>query len=375
MKIGFSALTESSYGAIPHCQNQLMAGIQQAGGSPVSCMNLEDTIGLDAFVLINSVPLAIQEQIFHNVRQYWTYLLDAPFHHANWISAGPSFTTYAVVDPTHLALLFQLGRTGVFLPHGGDTHPFRPWKDREIDVLFTGTAPQVKRSYEHLGILSPELRGMAEQLIRESLVSPQHSLLDLLIALLKDSGTNLEIDDAMSVMTEADHIIRATQRHNLIQAFSDFSVVVAGRGWDEVDLSPNHRWIGEVPYEELSDLMSRAKVILCPTCGFTQGAHDRTLSAMGCGAVALTPTTTFLSQHFEHGVHLAYFNQLQEARDLGRLILNGTHWEVVGEAGHKMVADRHSWIHRGRELFSHLQGKRREGDAGSSYSELTTNSI
>jgi len=41
---------------------------------------------------------------------------------------------------------------------------------------------------------------------------------------------------------------------------------------------------------------------------------------------------------------------------LARLILNGSHWGVVGEAGHNIVSESHSWRKRGQELFALLQG-------------------
>jgi len=354
MHVGFSALNQSSYGVIPHIQHQLMQGIREAGGTPIMCRTVRETKDLDFFVLVNSLSLQVQKEIIENVGQYWTYLLDAPFHHAGWIWLGPPSVNYAVVDPSHRQLLSLLNRQGVFFPHGGETHAFRAWKDREIDLLFTGTAPSLDQASELLDGLSLDLRDLTKAFTQEALANPQRNLLDLLIEFLKQQGANLKVSDSMSILTIADNMVRATHRLNLLAAFSDFSVVIAGSGWEVVDRSPNHQWIGEVAYKEVPELMSQAKIVLCPHCGFTQGGHDRILSAMGCGAVPLTVPTPYLETSFQHGIHLAYFKDLQEAVDLGRLILNGSHWEVVGEAGHRAVASAHSWNHRGKELFSLL---------------------
>lgn len=355
MKVGFSALSNSSYHVIPQIQKQLMLGIHEAGGTPIVCRKIQETRGLDSFVLVNSLPLRIQKEIFENVQQYWTFLLDAPFHHAGWIWMGPQSVNYAVVDPSHLNILSLLNRSGVFFPHGGDTHAFRPWKNRDIDILFMGTAPNLLQLHRQIEQFSLESRAVAKQLVQESLASPELPLLEILISFLKQSGKNMAVNEAMSVLTWSDHMVRATQRHSLLQAFSEFSVVIAGMGWDEIDLSPNHRWIGEVPYQNVAELMSRAKIVLGPNCGFTQGAHDRLLTAMGSGAIPLTMSTPYLTQHFQHGVHLAYFAAIQEAVDLAGLILNGSHWTIVGEAGHVAVADGHSWVQRGKELLTLLQ--------------------
>lgn len=355
MKVGFSTVNQSAYNAIPCFQDQLTKGIQIAGGTPVSCRNLEDTVGLDAFVLLNTVPLNIQKDIVANVGQYWTYLLDAPFHHAGWIWLSPFSVNYAVIDPSHNELLGPLNRTGKFLPHGGDTHSFKSWKDRDIDVLFAGTAPNFPLLRSQLEKLSPELRDIAQLLIQEGLSFSGLPLFQQLMAILKQTGRNMDITDSMTIMALADQIVRGTHRTNLLTAFSDFSVVVAGEGWDQENLSSNHQWIGEVPFSEVARLMSRTKIVLCPSSGFTHGAHERILTAMGSGAVPLAMPTPYLSQYFEHGTHLAYFYQIQEAVDLGRLILNGSHWEIVGEAGHQVVGAAHSWIHRGEELYSFLQ--------------------
>ncbi len=355
MKIGFSAISDSSYNLIPDIQKQLIQGVHEAGETPIICRQVQDTIGLDSFVLVNSLSLNTQKEIFDNVQQYWTYLLDAPFHHAGWISFGPPSVNYAVVDPSHVDMLSQLNRNGVFFPHGGDTHAFRSWKDRDIEILLTGTAPDLDKIPPLIESLSPELQDMAKFLIQEASGFSEQGLFEQLIAFLKHRGRNISVVDSMSLLKVVDHVVRGMHRRNFLDAFSEFSVVVAGGGWDHIELSPKHHWIGEVPYQNVAELMSRAKIVLCPSCGFTQGAHDRILTAMGCGAVPLTMPTSYLSQHFQHGIHLAYFKELKEAVDLGRLILNGPHWEVVGEAGHAAVASGHSWIHRGKELVSMLR--------------------
>ncbi|MDT7041829.1 glycosyltransferase [Candidatus Nitronereus thalassa] len=361
MKVGFSALNQSSYHVIPHIQKLLMQGIRESGGSPILVHKVQDTRGLDAFVLLNSLALDIQKEIFENVQHYWTYLLDAPFHHAGWIWLGPSSVNYAVVDPSHLSLLALLNRTGTFFPHGGDTHPFRSWPHREIDILLTGTAPSIDRKSQLMKGLSLELQTFAERLIQEALAFPERALEELLIKLLEHQGVNMQVSDSMLVLTVADHIVRSTHRLNLLRAFSEFPVVIAGSGWDKVEMSPRHRWIGEVPYPQIAELMSQAKVVLCPGCGFTQGGHDRILTAMGSGAVPLTMSTPYLSKHFLHGVHLAYFKKENEAVDLARLILGGSHWGVVGEAGHAAVATGHSWVCRGKEFLALLRGEIGDG--------------
>lgn len=369
MKVGFSALTQSSYHVIPHIQKQLMVGIMEAGGIPVICRKVMDTRGLDSFVLLNSLSLSIQKEIFDNVPQYWTYLLDSPVHHAGWIWLGPLAVNYAVVDPGHLKVLSLLNRKGTFFPHGGDIHRFLPWRERDIDVLLTGTAPNLTQAWQLLEDLPLEQQDFTRDFIQEALGLPQQDLLQLFLSALRQSGNNMSVSDSMSVLTVADRVIRGTHRMDFLSAFSEFSMVVAGEGWGEIAMSPNHRWIGEIPYNKVSSLMSRAKIVLCPSCGFTQGAHDRILTAMGSGAVPLTMPTPYLSKHFQHGIHLAYFSSVPEAVDLARLILNGSHWGVVGEAGHSIVGESHSWRKRGQELFALLQGA---GDHDKKEEGLTT---
>ncbi len=379
MKVGFSALTQSSYQVIPHIQNQLMLGIREAGGNPIICRKVMDTRGLDSFVLLNSLSLNIQKEIFDNVEQYWTYLLDAPFHHAGWIWLGPLSVNYAVVDPAHLKVLSLLNRNGTFFPHGGDTHDFRPWKERDIDILLTGTAPDLGEAWQWLEDLPVEPQNFFRQFIQEALRFPQQDLWQQFLSMLRQSGNNMTVSDSMSALTVVDRIVRGTHRLNLVNALSEFSMVVVGEGWGQIPMSPNHRWIGEVPYNKVSSLMSRAKIVLCPPCGFTQGAHDRILTAMGCGAVPLSMSTSYLSKHFQHGIHLAYYSSVPEVVDLARLILNGSHWSIVGEAGHKSVGENHSWRKRGEELLALLQGtgdkETREGGIIPATPELVSPSL
>lgn len=356
MKVGLPGqITVSSYGAINHFQKQLGLGIENAGGTSVFCNTEEDTIGLDAFILVNAMPVESQSQIASYVDQYWVFLLDAPFHHVDTMVSGPPSAIFAVVDPSHLEILSLVKRRGVFMPHGGDIHSPRSWGNRHIDVLLTGTAPGLDKWTSQIESLSPDLRDLTYQLIQEELSAASPSLFKHLVILMQQAGRNMTLAEAIVILTLADHVIRATHRMNVLQAFSDFSVVIAGKGWDQVPMSPHHRWMGEVPMPEISELMNQAKIVLCPSCGFNQGAHERILTAMGSGAVPLTMQTPYLTEHFQHATHLAYFNQLPEAVESAREILQGTQWESVGEAGHHAVASGHTWAHRGKEFVKLLR--------------------
>ena len=119
--------------------------------------------------------------------------------------------------------------------------------------------------------------------------------------------------------------------------------------------------MGEFPLSQIGELMSRAKIVLCPNNGFVQGAHERILTAMGSGAVALTVPSTYLREHFFHGRHVAFFNEGKEAMELGQQILHDSQWQTVGEAGREVVASQHSWFQRGKELVSLLQQEAQEG--------------
>ncbi len=364
MKIGYYVNPSSTYGLRKHFQDEIMEGVGSTGTlvdptcfTGASGFSVETAQGWDSFFFINWLHEAVQQLLASHGTILFNYLIDAPFHHNHWIKNSPNSVLYGVVDPSHVELLALFGRKGVFLPHGGSLHPVRPWELKDIDILFPGSRsnPDIwLRQIDGLPGRQPEF---VHRIINSYFSTPGVALFLHLFSLLRTLGEQLDLETTFTLLRLADHYIRAKSRMDLLKAFWNFPVVIVGEGWGDVPLSPHHQWMREVPLSHIGELMSRAKIVLCPNNGFVQGAHERILTAMGSGAVALTVPSTFLREHFSHGQHLAFFTDVQEAAELGGQILLGSHWENVGHMGHDAVASRHSWFHRGRELVEVLHKK------------------
>lgn len=350
MKIGFCTGASSTYGVIDHLQAEIMAGVASTETEIVECINLEDARGLDAFYFSNLLRTDFQNELDRHVNVLFNFLLDAPFHHASWILTSPPSVIYGVVDPSHLGFLQLMNRKGVFFPLGGTLRPHQPWEIRDIDILFTGTAPNLDVWEEKINQLPEELPKIANLLIKSYFLNPKEPLLTHFSLLVKALNIRLHPADTVSILKLTDLFIRAKCRMDLIKAFWDFPVVLAGAGWKDTEMSPQHRWIGEVPHSQNADLMCRAKIVLCPNSGFVQGTQDRILDALGSGAVPLTMPTPFLQNSFVHAEHLAYFTSMEEAVHWGQQILEDSNWETVAAEGRKVVEREHSWYHRGRNL-------------------------
>lgn len=357
MKIGFCKGASSTYGVIDHLQAELMAGVASTETEIVECLNLEDARGLDAFYFSNFLRTDFQKDLDSHVNVLFNFLLDAPFHHAAWILTSPPSVIYGVVDPSHIGFLHLMNRKGVFFPLGGTVHPLQPWDSRDIDVLFTGTAPNLNLWEGKINDLPGDLPAIAHMLVKSYFLNPTEPLITHFSLLIQALNIKLQPADTVSILKLTDLYIRARCRMDLIKAFRDFSVVLVGTGWDSIEMSPHHRWLGEVPHSQNAELMCRAKIVLCPNSGFVQGTQDRILDALGSGAVPLTMPTPYLQASLVHGEHLAYFTSMEEAVHWGQHILGDSTWQTVAARGREVVEQQHSWYHRGRNLVQIIHNR------------------
>ena len=179
MKVGYYVNPSSTYGLRRHFQNEIMEGVGAMGAIPdpscftgASGFSVETVQGWDSFFFINWLHEAVQQLLVSHGVKLFNFLIDAPFHHHNWIANSPPSVMYGVVDPSHVELLALFGRKGVFFPHGGSLHTVQPWESRDIDILFSGSMSNPDNWLKQLHELSGELPDIAQQIIHSYVTSP-----------------------------------------------------------------------------------------------------------------------------------------------------------------------------------------------------------
>jgi spore maturation protein CgeB len=114
---------------------------------------------------------------------------------------------------------------------------------------------------------------------------------------------------------------------------------------------------GYLPYERLPAAYSSAKIVL--------GLHSvdsspsmmsmRTFEALGCGAFHLTQWTPAIENYFSNHKHLVWSKSPEETMELAQYYLGKEHLrEKIARTGQQEVYDKHTYLHRARDLLAAL---------------------
>lgn len=78
----------------------------------------------------------------------------------------------------------------------------------------------------------------------------------------------------------------------------------------------------------------------------------RTFESLACKKLLITEEVPDLLKHFKDGVHLRTFKTIDEAVDIAKYYLaHPEEREAIAEAGYKEFLDKHTYLHRTREIL------------------------
>jgi len=305
----------------------------------------------------------------------YNLLVDDPLVH--WTQLAPGWTstedmTVLCIDREHAgAVRRDLGlrhRAG-YLPHGGSdadraVAPALDDAERPIDVLFPGTwittsldpgalgsAPEPARSIvalatERVTEEGVSARGLAREALRARGLAASPALLWA----------------ARDLLIEVDRWLRGQRRLAVLRslAAAGLRVVVLGERWEQAPPVPGLSVRRPRVYHDVLDLMGMAKSVLHVGPLFWAGLHERPLSAMANGAVAVTELNDEFGDAFDTGHELLGY-RLPEVAELGErvraLLADPRRRAATAAAGRARVLDGHLWEHRADALVELVESR------------------
>lgn len=150
--------------------------------------------------------------------------------------------------------------------------------------------------------------------------------------------------------------IKAWRRQRLIETLAsmDIELDLFGNGWESSDFKSNVNVHGTVPYAEMVQVISEAKVVVNDEACFNNGAHDRVFTAMLNGAVVISEYSTYLAEEFVDGQDLFLFdwqNIQEQLQVINRILIDDTYRERIAFNAYKKAIAKHTWYHRAQRLL------------------------
>ena len=255
----------------------------------------------------------------------------------------------------------NVGSVG-FVPLSGSYVSDRvPYKERRYDVVFTGSYNNPNTIYnEKIANMSDNDRLFADELIGIMKNKPSLMIQDALHELLEKHGIELEarafhVKLLRYIGVEA--YMRAWIREQVVRTIVDSGIIIHifGGGWDSFECEHPENIIrmdgdGETSLRAIAN----SKISLNVMPWFRGGFQERIASAMLCGAVALTDTSTYIEEYFSNGEDIAiyYPDKLEELPSIINNILgNPDNAEKIAARGYEKAVNGHTWEHRAVEIM------------------------
>ena len=260
-------------------------------------------------------------------------------HHERLIVAGETLTS-TFVTPEHIAYakaIYPHGRYHL-LPHGGSTVP-SPAKERHYTMTFFGSycpSETIANSWE-------QQRGSGTPTMEE------------MVALTDDGSDYLPL---AAVGPEAvvylDSFLRQQQREQLLVALDIGGVAVDlfGKGWEQLPRS-RHRCHAPLSYPQALEVMAQSRQVLHLSPNFSNGSHERLLSAMINGALAVADQRSFFDKRLRDGETLITYSYDELEALPARLTALTTEEEVaIAVSGQQHVCSEHTWNQRAQDIVA-----------------------
>lgn len=238
---------------------------------------------------------------------------------------------------------------------------------KDIDVLFPANLRE-RPKFEWYVENTSQIEGFLAKNIVEILKKrPYLAIRKALELVLENLGEELtgellhEMEDMISVV---DLYIRWQSRYDVLMALlkARIHVTVVGDGAIYEQLAEEYpeqlHILGGKNISDVVQLMVRSRIVINPCPVFSEGLHERMLTAMLCKAVCFTPWNEYLESNFENCFAFMELDNLDGMTQEIQYILE--HPEAVEqqiEENYAYAMEYHTWKRRGEEIIDFYESK------------------
>lgn len=286
------------------------------------------------------------------------YLCDHPLYHVSRLEHMKGNSIIINVDEKHTEYLRRYYPKFIdtaFIPLGGaGTTDQKPYREREIDVLFTGSywVPKLPVSEEEEAGFVEEVR---RKVLHWMLEHPQDSIEDTLDKILRQYQISVEEEEFAGLLSEFGYIesyVRQYNRDCIIRTLlrAGIHVGVYGSGWENLACEGRENLTVFSGGKEVAKrALGNTKLALNIMPGFKAGFQERIADAMLSGAVSVTDTSRYIEDQFNDGENLVLY-RLDRLEELPQKIFDLLEDEErairIAAAGRRLAAEEHTWKER-----------------------------
>ncbi|MDE6851585.1 MAG: glycosyltransferase [Lachnospiraceae bacterium] len=319
----------------------------------------------DVVISCNAIYAEMIEKAMPEHCLLCTVLYDNPVFHGHRLAALGSQTIVFSCDRFYEEFIRGqypgLRRVG-FLPlSGSQAQTRKPYRERTIELLFTGTYFDINKHYEAIKKLPENLQIIAENIISIMVEEPDTVLWQAMDQVMQSYGVSLDSSGRLELLQLfqcIDIFVRAYVRDQVMLHIVDAGIPVHifGEGWHKFCCNHPENLILHEGYGDVSlGALADTKVSLNIMPWFRGGIQERNIAAMLAGAVSLTDSSTYIEENFCDGEDIVLYS-LKEMDQIPAVIHSVLEDDekgaAIAEAGYRKAVSGHTWEHRVQEMFA-----------------------
>lgn len=300
------------------------------------------------------------------------YFCDHPLYHTKRLSGAKNNSLILNLDNKHTEYIkrfYPRFLNAAFVPLGGSrAKVIRPYKERRIDVLFTGSywAPEKPiQEIEGTGFVQ-EVRN---KVLERMLTHPKESIEDILERVLQQYGLAIEAEEFTEILSEFKNIetyVRRYYRDCIMRTLlkAGIHVCVYGSGWEKLECEGREN-LTVLPggIEVAKRALGNTKIALNIMPGFKAGFQERIADAMLGGAVSVTDTSSYIEEEFRDGKEIVLYrlDRIDELpQKIKELLKDEERAAGIAAAGRNLAAEKHTWKNRVQKMAELIENAHAE---------------
>ena len=261
--------------------------------------------------------------------------------------------------PHHVAFCrakVRSDRPALHLAHAATRTTTRPWRARDIPVLFSGSTLHAEPEMTRAGWADAYGATVAQELnavIEEHFTAPARPLEDAITKIVGDPP----VEKLYAYYKVADDYLRSRAKVAFLNAAARLPVTVIGRGWQGLATDGGSRLkvLPEMPAPRVAELMAQSRIVLNLLPPYF-GSHERPFQAMAAGAVAATLPLTWFDAAVAKDAYLALpYEPAACAEALAAALERDDQLAATAAAGTAAFLAGHTWRHRMAGLIAALK--------------------
>ena len=194
----------------------------------------------------------------------------------------------------------------------------KSYKVRRYDIVFTGSNMDSEKIYSEVLTCTDErkiwLFENVVMIMKKDVSLTIQEALEIVLCGIELTVSDKEFHDLMCNLREVDYYMRAWIREQVVRAIVDagYKIHIFGNGWDTFECKHPENIIQMQGFGDDSlKVLADAKIALNVMPWFRGGFQERIASAMLCGAISLTDTSTYIEDNFTDGEDILIYDALQ----------------------------------------------------------------